>query len=440
MNTISKTIFAGLVLAGIAVTNPSWASDEARDVALKINDANTRLRGGDVDGAITAYQQASENSPAGADLNYNLAVAQYRKGDVAAAERLFQTVAAADDDTIAAKARYNLGNCNFAEAVRDAEKDRLAAIKGLESAIGNYRSALDVDSSDPDARANIERAAALIDKLKQEEKKEEKSQQQQPDSSKQKKQEQDKQDKSQDSQKSDSDQQQDQQENEKEDQKQGQNNQQQAQDQKPQQQQQQDSQSSADRKDDKQQSQKERQAGKQSNEEKSSQGKSEQGKSQQPKQSDAEQRQQEHDSQSPKEAQSQQSKSESQQDNSDDKSANDPQQKDAKSPQSKPEPQRIQQQQSANRTADQSTTGTSEKVEEGQGKTPPKGALSAGNEAANDTKQDEKLQSLDVANEGEMTPQEAEKMLQSIRDREMLRRLRRQAAERDRHVPVDRDW
>ena len=39
-----------------------------------------------------------------------------------------------------------------------------------------------------------------------------------------------------------------------------------------------------------------------------------------------------------------------------------------------------------------------------------------------------------------MTQQEAEKMLQAIRDRDMIRRLRRQAAERNQHVPVDRDW
>ncbi len=39
-----------------------------------------------------------------------------------------------------------------------------------------------------------------------------------------------------------------------------------------------------------------------------------------------------------------------------------------------------------------------------------------------------------------MTEQEARKMLQAIRDRDMLRRLRRQAAERARRVPVARDW
>ena len=39
-----------------------------------------------------------------------------------------------------------------------------------------------------------------------------------------------------------------------------------------------------------------------------------------------------------------------------------------------------------------------------------------------------------------MTKQEAEKMLQAIRDQEMIRRLRRQAVERNQHIPVDKDW
>ena len=39
-----------------------------------------------------------------------------------------------------------------------------------------------------------------------------------------------------------------------------------------------------------------------------------------------------------------------------------------------------------------------------------------------------------------MTKQEAQKMLQAIRDREMIRRMQRQAAERNQHQPVDRDW
>ena len=39
-----------------------------------------------------------------------------------------------------------------------------------------------------------------------------------------------------------------------------------------------------------------------------------------------------------------------------------------------------------------------------------------------------------------MSKEEALKMLQAVRDRDMLRRLRQEQTERSRHVPVDRDW
>ena len=39
-----------------------------------------------------------------------------------------------------------------------------------------------------------------------------------------------------------------------------------------------------------------------------------------------------------------------------------------------------------------------------------------------------------------MSKEEALKMLQAVRDRDMLRRLRQEKAERSRHIPVDRDW
>ena len=39
----------------------------------------------------------------------------------------------------------------------------------------------------------------------------------------------------------------------------------------------------------------------------------------------------------------------------------------------------------------------------------------------------------------QMTKQEAQKMLQAIRDRDMLRRLRRQSQQRARRIPVDRE-
>jgi Ca-activated chloride channel family protein len=44
------------------------------------------------------------------------------------------------------------------------------------------------------------------------------------------------------------------------------------------------------------------------------------------------------------------------------------------------------------------------------------------------------------AGSGLMTKEEAMKMLQAVRDRDMLRRLQQQRRERLRHVPVERDW
>jgi Ca-activated chloride channel family protein len=84
----------------------------------------------------------------------------------------------------------------------------------------------------------------------------------------------------------------------------------------------------------------------------------------------------------------------------------------------------------------------SEQAKDQQGKAAPKGSLSAADEKAGkeDPKSKEAVGKPEIVPEGAMTTQEAEKMLQAIRDQEMLRRLKRQATERNQHVPVDRDW
>ncbi|MDA7907042.1 hypothetical protein N9B25_00885, partial [bacterium] len=70
--------------------------------------------------------------------------------------------------------------------------------------------------------------------------------------------------------------------------------------------------------------------------------------------------------------------------------------------------------------------------------TKPSGELTAVNEE-NDSSTQEAAEPIGVASD-QMTEEEARKLLQSIRDRDMLRRLRKQAAERALRVPVERDW
>ena len=66
------------------------------------------------------------------------------------------------------------------------------------------------------------------------------------------------------------------------------------------------------------------------------------------------------------------------------------------------------------------------------------GELTAVNDDQNASER-ETAESVRVATD-QMTEEEARKLLQSIRDRDMLRRLRKQAAERASRVPVERDW
>ena len=76
--------------------------------------------------------------------------------------------------------------------------------------------------------------------------------------------------------------------------------------------------------------------------------------------------------------------------------------------------------------------------EDDESSTPPSGELTAANEAPNASER-QATEPVRVATD-QMTEEEARKLLQSIRDRDMLRRLRKQAAERALRVPVERDW
>ena len=69
-----------------------------------------------------------------------------------------------------------------------------------------------------------------------------------------------------------------------------------------------------------------------------------------------------------------------------------------------------------------------------------RGKLETNTEIPRDDKRDP-VAAVEFADDGKlMSQQEAMKMLQSIRDRDMVRRYRLERAERSRYVPVERDW
>ncbi|MCA9160840.1 MAG: hypothetical protein KDA72_21060, partial [Planctomycetales bacterium] len=165
------------------VTTPATArlaaNDATLDSAIRINAANALVREGKAAEAIADYQKVPVTDKDREPRTYNLGVAEYRAGNIDAAKTHFTEAAASSQATLAARSRYNLGNCFYSEAVKAAEQDKSMAIDALRQAIGHYRGSLAVEPNHTDARANIELAGQLLRKLQEEQKQEQQQQEQQ---------------------------------------------------------------------------------------------------------------------------------------------------------------------------------------------------------------------------------------------------------------------
>ena len=378
---LSKRFIARFIAipAFFIVTTPTFAQTrvESAEVARQINAANTLLRDGDIDGAIDAYRHIVPGDQQRDELNYNLAVAEYRKGNIETAEQLFIEVASSATATVSAGSRYNLGNCQYAKALQLADRDRPAAIENLRHAISHYRDSLRANPNNADARANIELAGELIRRLEQERQQQEEQEKQQQD-------------------KQDEDQPDQQQKNDSEQQPSDQNQ--------------------------------------QGDEQQNQNGKSKQDKSQ----NDGEQKQNSDEQKSGSE------KTDDQQSQDEQPGSDDAQPQESKSADSGTEaknqspPRKNQQSSGKQQQADQQTAG---EEQESKDQPVPTGDLTAAAAPNNDKKPTNAVGAADPnRKDGLMTLEEALKMLQAVRDRDMLRRIRQQHQERSRRVPVDRDW
>jgi Ca-activated chloride channel family protein len=390
------------MLAGV-LTSPVMA-----DTATDINAANELLREGKLDQAIDRYRAVTPSDSVKDELDYNLAVAQYRKGDIKAAQELFTESCSSSNAALASAARYNLGNCFYTEAVATADKDKAAAIQFLDQAIDHYRGSLEANPTQVDARANIELAVELRNKLRQSQQDQQQQDQQQQDQQQQDQQQQDQQQQDQ--------QQQDQQQQD-----------QQQQDQQQQDQQQQDQQQQDQQQQDQQQQDQQQQDQQQQDQQQQDQQQQDQQQQDQQQQDQQQQDQQSQGSQS-KETQSQgqsadqeQSEAESQQSSEDKPSSN--------------------QQSEAEQSAPQVQAGEPEEEQpaEANDQQVPSGQLKAATEQEAGDKPRGAVASADAKPEL-MSKEEALKMLQSVRDRDMLRRLRQEQIEKSRHISTERDW
>jgi len=369
--------FASLMMLSGAVTADQGQAKQDSP-AKQINAANELLRQGETAEALRSYEAIAVANAVRDELHYNQAVAHYRNGELDAAANLFAQAAPSRNRQIAASSKYNLGNCSYQRALQSAEQQPKVAIAELQQAIAHYRGALRVTRDNADARINIELAMKLIERLEQEQ---EPTEEQSPPDQQQPQDE---------AQQSEAER-----ENDPADPAESSQDQKQAQDN------QDSSESEPSEKNEGKEGEQDKEA-----EDGSGQDKSAQDNSGQDKPGESKPGEENAGDENPGE-------------NQQDSEQQDSKQQDSKQQDSEP--------------------AAAEEETADPGATPSSGELTAADPAARagaaETTSDENESGRQA-----MSREEALKLLQAVRDRDMLRRLQRQQLERSRRVPVERDW
>jgi Ca-activated chloride channel family protein len=98
-------------------------------------------------------------------LAYNLGLLYAHKQDWERASDRFSAAAGSEQKELASQARYNLGNLEYNQALSLRQENSATAIERLNRAIGHYRAALRLNQQDLDARINTELAVRLRQSL-----------------------------------------------------------------------------------------------------------------------------------------------------------------------------------------------------------------------------------------------------------------------------------
>lgn len=167
---------AGVWIVVVALSLATAAIAADREASRLVAEANAAMASGRIDEALELYDRAASKAPDSPELAYNRGVAFYRKGDRAKAAEQFLKALASRDLQLEAKAKFNLGNCAYADAL-DKQGDVKAALEQLKLAISYYKDAIAADPADLDAKVNMETAQLFMKHLLDQEKNKQEEQQ-----------------------------------------------------------------------------------------------------------------------------------------------------------------------------------------------------------------------------------------------------------------------
>lgn len=148
----------------------------AEDGAKIVNQANSLYRQKKYDEAIKLYNQAQIKSPDSSEINYNIGIAQYKKGDYNLAVNFLEKATFSKDKILESKANFNIANSKYKLGRLKENTELKETVSLLRQSLDYYKRAIELNSQDQDAKINHElvekELKILLDKLKQEQNKE----------------------------------------------------------------------------------------------------------------------------------------------------------------------------------------------------------------------------------------------------------------------------
>jgi len=170
---IAQTVF---ILAGL----PMLAC--AENSASLVHQGNRLYKEKQYDAALKLYNEAQIKNPDSAQINYNIGIAQYRKGDYNLAIASLEKATISREKLLEAAANFNIANAKYKLGKLKENTDLEQTVNLLRQALDYYKRAIELDARDQDARINHElvekELKTLLDKLKQQQEKQKEEQQQ----------------------------------------------------------------------------------------------------------------------------------------------------------------------------------------------------------------------------------------------------------------------
>ncbi len=164
MTVITRPLASAWLLAALSATA---LAQTPRDL---IEQGNAHYAAGRYAEALEAYDRAvaAADGRYEAELLHNRAAAQFKLGKVDEARELWVRAAALKDQAFEADARYNMGNCDYADALKAVQaQDAGKSLELLDRAAAQFRDALRLKPDLANARANLELAETLKRDIKQ---------------------------------------------------------------------------------------------------------------------------------------------------------------------------------------------------------------------------------------------------------------------------------